>query len=155
MPEPLDSPWISPPQPPRFRTKTSTSLLQSTGNRTSFPRVGVLFGGRFTGQWCDLLNLQAPEDTERGLCHSGFESYHSWGGRALPATETTVTNAADGTAIRETSTTWHLYASFMCKDAHLSPYRGYSMPIRVRGIPTMIEEGWPRVLYFPVWGRAG
>lgn len=66
----------------------------------------------FTGPNCDLLNLQAPESTERGLCHSGFDSYYSWGGRAIPEK---VAAGPGGPA----KTRWHLYASFMCKHCSL------------------------------------
>ena len=41
-----------------------------------------------------------------GLCHAGFDSYYSWGGRAQLGD--------DGR--------WHLYASFMCKHNSLSKW---------------------------------
>ncbi len=53
----------------------------------------------FTGPTCALLNLQRPMDDQGGTCGAGFDSYYSWGGRALPDKE-------DGL--------WHLYASFIC-----------------------------------------
>eukprot|EP00035_Acanthoeca_spectabilis_P039493 m.62749 g.62749 ORF g.62749 m.62749 type:complete len:467 (+) comp9626_c0_seq1:559-1959(+) len=58
----------------------------------------------FTGLTCNLLNLQRPENDQLGLCHSGFDSYHSWGGRAIPAA-----SGPNG------ATEWHLYASFLCE----------------------------------------
>lgn len=64
----------------------------------------------FTGPQCDLLNLQAPPDDQLGLCHHGFDSYYSWGGRALPQAVTSkpaVLGAPE-------KTQYHLYASFMC-----------------------------------------
>jgi hypothetical protein len=57
----------------------------------------------FTGLTCSLLNLQRPKSDQQGLCHKGFDSYFSWGGRAIPEVK-------DGTP-----TKWHLYASFMCE----------------------------------------
>ena len=65
----------------------------------------------WTGPNCDLLNLQRPESGEYGLCHSGMDSYYSWGGRALPETST---SPDEVTGEETNSTTWHLYASFMC-----------------------------------------
>merc|ERR1719473_668391 len=38
----------------------------------------------FTGETCALLNLQAPADDQGGTCGRGFDSYYSWGGRAVP-----------------------------------------------------------------------
>jgi hypothetical protein len=56
----------------------------------------------FTGLTCELLNFQPPKSDQQGLCHKGFDSYFSWGGRAIPEKK-------PGSA-----TKWHLYASFMC-----------------------------------------
>ena len=69
----------------------------------------------WTGPNCDLLNLQSPDDNQHGLCHSGFDSYYSWGGRALPQVHTKL--LANGKTAQETS--YHLYASFLCKHASL------------------------------------
>eukprot|EP00040_Diaphanoeca_grandis_P001641 m.19049 g.19049 ORF g.19049 m.19049 type:complete len:456 (-) comp12323_c0_seq1:657-2024(-) len=73
----------------------------------------------FTGLTCDLLNLQPPENNQQGLCHKGFDSYYSWGGRSVPE-KTTTTSMIDNK--EETSTKWHLYASFMCKHNSLSKW---------------------------------
>eukprot|EP00039_Didymoeca_costata_P028439 m.21068 g.21068 ORF g.21068 m.21068 type:complete len:467 (+) comp7023_c0_seq1:103-1503(+) len=72
----------------------------------------------FTGLTCDLLNLQPPKNTEQGLCHKGFDAYHSWGGRALPETTTKVTESGE----QSTETTWHLYASFLCDHQSLNKW---------------------------------
>ena len=64
----------------------------------------------FTGATCALLNLQAPLDDQNGLCGAGFDSYYSWGGRALPD--------ADGQ--------WHLYASFICDHDNLKEWTSQS-----------------------------
>lgn len=66
----------------------------------------------FTGLTCALLNFQPPESDQQGLCHTGFDSYFSWGGRAIPAPQ----NA--GGAPQK----WHLYASFMCNHASLESW---------------------------------
>ena len=52
----------------------------------------------FTGPSCALLNLQAPDSDQHGTCGKDFDSYYSWGGRALP----------------DDAGKWHLYASFIC-----------------------------------------
>ena len=51
----------------------------------------------FTGETCWALNLQPPADSNRGTCGRTFDSYYSWGGRAL-----------------QVGGEHHLYASFMC-----------------------------------------
>ena len=61
----------------------------------------------FTGPDCSLLNLQRPRlDDQAGLCHKGFSSYYSWGGKSILG--------QDGR--------WHLYASFMCNHATLDQW---------------------------------
>ena len=60
----------------------------------------------FTGATCALLNLQAPVDDQGGTCGAGFDSYYSWGGRAIPD--------AEGQ--------WHLYASFICSHDNLGKW---------------------------------
>ena len=60
----------------------------------------------FTGEKCDLLNLQSPVDDQGGTCGRGFDSYYSWGGRAVPDTEGQ----------------WHLYASFICSHDNLGKW---------------------------------
>jgi len=69
----------------------------------------------FTGPRCALLNLQAPKDDQQGLCHHGFDSYYSWGGRALPqvAKRKPAAGGAPG-QVAAAVTEYHLYASFMC-----------------------------------------
>lgn len=60
----------------------------------------------FTGEFCDLLNMQAPEDTDVGTCGPSFDGYYSWGGRTV--------QGSDGM--------YHLFASFMCNHASLSEW---------------------------------
>ena len=61
----------------------------------------------FTGPQCDLLNLQRPRlDEQAGTCHRGFNTYYSWGGKAL--------RGDDGKA--------HLIASFMCRHKDLAAW---------------------------------
>lgn len=62
----------------------------------------------FTGLTCELLNFQPPKSDQQGLCHKGFDSYFSWGGRAIPEKKPGA------------PTTWHLYASFMCEHFSLA-----------------------------------
>lgn len=69
----------------------------------------------FTGLTCDLLNLQRPKDDQQGLCHKGFDSYYSWGGR-------TIAQKSVEKATGKVSTKWHLYASFMCDHNTLSKW---------------------------------
>jgi len=75
----------------------------------------------FTGLTCNLLNLQPPPDNQQGLCHKGFDSYYSWGGRAIPQKQTVTTTSIDKKQTTNT-TKWHLYASFMCNHASLSKW---------------------------------
>lgn len=63
----------------------------------------------FTGTDCHYLNLQAPESTEVGTCGTNFDSYYSWGGKTLIDTTTN-------------PTTYHLYASFMCRHQNLGAW---------------------------------
>ena len=60
----------------------------------------------WTGETCALLNLQAPLDDQGGTCGAGFDSYYSWGGRAIPDDEGQ----------------WHLYASFICDHDNLQKW---------------------------------
>ena len=61
----------------------------------------------FTGPQCDLLNLQRPRfDDQAGLCHAGFSSYYSWGGRSILGPDAK----------------YHLVASFMCRHATLDSW---------------------------------
>lgn len=60
----------------------------------------------WTGESCALLNLQAPEDDQGGTCGDAFDSYFSWGGRAVP----------------DNQGQWHLYASFICDHKDLSKW---------------------------------
>jgi hypothetical protein len=62
----------------------------------------------FTGSNCTLLNLQRPRfGRESGTCGAAFNSYYSWGGRALYDLP---------------SDTYHLMASFMCRHASLAQW---------------------------------
>ena len=60
----------------------------------------------WTGPHCKLANLQPPASRQQGTCGDNFNSYFSWGGRALP----------------DAKGTWHLYASFMCGHKSLSSW---------------------------------
>ena len=60
----------------------------------------------FTGLNCALLNLQAPDSENSGTCGPSFDSYFSWGGRALP-------NPSGG---------FDAVVSFMCRHASLSEW---------------------------------
>jgi len=61
----------------------------------------------FTGPSCALLNLQRPESTDQGTCGPNFDSYFSWGGRALHDPKGGL---------------YHLYASFMCDHKDLGSW---------------------------------
>jgi hypothetical protein len=63
----------------------------------------------FTGPSCALLNLQAPVDSTGGSCGPTFESYYSWGGRAL-----TPQAGGDGK--------YDVYISFMCNHKTLGSW---------------------------------
>ena len=61
----------------------------------------------FTGPDCSLLNLQRPRfNDQAGLCHNGFNSYYSWGGKSVFGSDNK----------------YHLYASFMCRHATLDEW---------------------------------
>ena len=62
----------------------------------------------WTGSNCEYLNLQRPRlDDQAGLCHKGFASYYSWGGRS---------------AFSPADNKYHLVASFMCRHATLASW---------------------------------
>ena len=82
----------------------------------------------FTGLTCDLLNLQPPQSDQQGLCHKGFDSYYSWGGRSIPEVKADLDNA----------TKWHLYASFMCNHKSLSEWTTVSSSGESSSVPCAV-----------------
>ena len=96
---------------PHIRTPAHPPPTLSLLNRTAgeCTHAKCVCDPWFTGNHCTHLNLQRPDNMQQGTCGHDFDSYYSWGGRALQAPG-------------ESAEQWHLYASIMCNHKTLSSW---------------------------------